>query len=212
MYENFLNIDAEKRDRVIGAAMREFAEKGYKRASTNVIVKEAGISKGALFHYFTSKRELFEFLYSHNLSIYLDDIEPRLCELPSDVIARWSAYAMLKLDVAARYPLIFEFMFAAYRDDDPDVQAFMQQSREGFVEGFMQRLYDGIDLSMFKEGVDVQRALDVIQWTLEGFARRIQDAWPTGAVRDESYMRTVLEQNDAYLAILRRAFYKEEWI
>ena len=45
-----------KRQRILDAAIREFAEHGYDKASTNSIVKEAGIAKGLLFHYFGSKK------------------------------------------------------------------------------------------------------------------------------------------------------------
>ena len=48
--EKFLKLDDEKRDRILNAAMKEFRY-GYVKASTDIIVKEAGISKGLLFHY-----------------------------------------------------------------------------------------------------------------------------------------------------------------
>ncbi|MEM5780278.1 MAG: TetR/AcrR family transcriptional regulator, partial [Lawsonibacter sp.] len=62
MYENFIGLKQEKRDVIINAALTEFAAKGYDLASTNGMVKAAGISKGALFHYFASKKDLFLFL------------------------------------------------------------------------------------------------------------------------------------------------------
>ncbi|MDR2572521.1 MAG: TetR/AcrR family transcriptional regulator, partial [Oscillospiraceae bacterium] len=54
-------MDPEKRDRVINAAMKEF-RKGFKSACTDEIVREAGISKGLLFHYFGTKDGLYDFL------------------------------------------------------------------------------------------------------------------------------------------------------
>ncbi len=55
----FRNLDPEKRDRIFNAATAEFASEGYSNASMNRIVKAAGISKGSLFVYFRTKRELF---------------------------------------------------------------------------------------------------------------------------------------------------------
>ena len=60
MFSKFLNLD-EKQDRILNAAIKEFAQKGYDSASTNEIVKEAGISKGLLFHYFKIKSSYFSF-------------------------------------------------------------------------------------------------------------------------------------------------------
>ena len=53
--EKFNSLDEEKRQKILDAALMEFAEHGYEKASTNRIVKEAGIGKGMLFYYFKSK-------------------------------------------------------------------------------------------------------------------------------------------------------------
>ena len=50
MYESFENLPEDKKKRIIEASIEEFAKKGYEKASTNNIVKTAGISKGILFH------------------------------------------------------------------------------------------------------------------------------------------------------------------
>ncbi|MGI6412409.1 MAG: FtsX-like permease family protein [Syntrophomonadaceae bacterium] len=51
----FYSLEKDKQERIINAALKEFARSGYERASTNVIIKEAEISKGSLFNYFNSK-------------------------------------------------------------------------------------------------------------------------------------------------------------
>ena len=52
MNEKFFDLKKEKQDRMINASLKLFAINGYKHASTDDIVNEAGISKGLLFHYF----------------------------------------------------------------------------------------------------------------------------------------------------------------
>ncbi|MFA7166834.1 MAG: TetR/AcrR family transcriptional regulator [Desulfoplanes sp.] len=59
----FLNLEPAKQERILNAAIHEFAEKGYDSASMNVVVKQAGISKGSLFKYFNNKTGLFTFVY-----------------------------------------------------------------------------------------------------------------------------------------------------
>ena len=61
----FFSLKPEKRERIINAALKEFAKNGYDKASTNEIVKESGISKGSLFNYFISKKELYLFLLDY---------------------------------------------------------------------------------------------------------------------------------------------------
>ncbi len=55
----YRNLSKEKQEKIFSAAVNEFACRGYLNASMNVVVREAGISKGSLFQYFSSKADLF---------------------------------------------------------------------------------------------------------------------------------------------------------
>jgi AcrR family transcriptional regulator len=48
------------RSRLIATARRLFAEKGFAATSTEEILSEADASRGALYHHFSSKTDLFE--------------------------------------------------------------------------------------------------------------------------------------------------------
>ncbi len=48
---------------LIGAARALFAERGYGGIGTEEIVRAAGVTRGALYHHFDGKRELFEAVY-----------------------------------------------------------------------------------------------------------------------------------------------------
>lgn len=58
--ESFQKIAEDKQTRITSAAISEFAHQGYRKSSMNVICDNAGISKGSLFQYFTSKQGLFK--------------------------------------------------------------------------------------------------------------------------------------------------------
>ncbi len=67
MNEKFFDLKKEKQDRMINASLKVFAMNGYAHASTDDIVREAGISKGLLFHYFVSKLGLYSFIYDYSI-------------------------------------------------------------------------------------------------------------------------------------------------
>jgi len=52
----------ETRDLMLDAAYRLFASQGYGQTSVDGIIAEAGASKGAFYHHFASKEELFRAL------------------------------------------------------------------------------------------------------------------------------------------------------
>lgn len=49
----------KSKEKIMSVAIEEFAINGYKAASTNVISKKANISKGLLYHYYSSKEKLY---------------------------------------------------------------------------------------------------------------------------------------------------------
>lgn len=48
---------------LVGVARRLFAERGYADVGTEEIVREAGVTRGALYHHFAGKRELMRAVY-----------------------------------------------------------------------------------------------------------------------------------------------------
>ncbi|REE89003.1 TetR family transcriptional regulator [Paenibacillus taihuensis] len=57
--DSFKKISQEKRDKILGAAIVEFAERGFDSANINTIAQKADISVGSLYKYFGSKEDLY---------------------------------------------------------------------------------------------------------------------------------------------------------
>lgn len=58
----FLNLPADKRQRIERAAIRLFGTLPYGQATLDEIAREAGISKGSLYQYFSGKSDLYRYL------------------------------------------------------------------------------------------------------------------------------------------------------
>ena len=52
-------LPREKRDRVLKAATRLFAKRGYERTDMAEIARRAGVAKGSLYNYFHDKEDLY---------------------------------------------------------------------------------------------------------------------------------------------------------
>lgn len=52
------------REAIIGSGLVLFAEKGYQRTSTDEVADRARVTKGAVYHHFATKREVFEAVFS----------------------------------------------------------------------------------------------------------------------------------------------------
>lgn len=60
--EAFANLKPEKKQRLINAAIREFSEKPYERASVFDIAKNADISRSSFYYYFTDKEDVYNYI------------------------------------------------------------------------------------------------------------------------------------------------------
>ncbi len=67
--QGFINLKPEEQNRVIDAALEEFAEKDFEAASLNNIIARAGISKGSMYHYFANKEDLYSYLIDNVLEM-----------------------------------------------------------------------------------------------------------------------------------------------
>ena len=58
----------EARDRIVAAATELFGRQGYEATTTRQIVEAAQVTKGALYHWFTTKEELLTSIYRELLA------------------------------------------------------------------------------------------------------------------------------------------------
>ena len=56
-------------ERLLAAASRLFAERGFALTSVQEIVEHAGVTKGAMYHYFSSKDDLLQQIYTRLLAV-----------------------------------------------------------------------------------------------------------------------------------------------
>lgn len=58
-----------RREELLSAAVRVFAEKGYHACRVSDIAREAGASHGLVYHYFASKDEVLETIFRENWGV-----------------------------------------------------------------------------------------------------------------------------------------------
>jgi AcrR family transcriptional regulator len=192
-----MGMEPEKRDRVINAALSVFRH-GYEHTSTDDIVREAGISKGLLYHYFGTKEGLYEFLLSYALDLITREYTHLLNLEQRDILDLLRQSLLLKMDLSYRYPALFDFMGAAYTDG----------SLDGMQSGLTEKVLAGADLSLFKEGIDARKAVNIIHWSLLGYSNSNVIKGKSIADYQAEY-DIYLKEIDEYFALFKSIFYKE---
>src|SRR3954470_14132183 len=75
---------------LVGAALNLFAERGFAETATEAVVKAAGVTRGALYHHFTDKTDLFRAVYEGLERRMIAQVEEAVAGLsdPIDVLHR----------------------------------------------------------------------------------------------------------------------------
>lgn len=202
-----LNIDPEKENRIINAATKVFARNGYQKASTNEIVKEAKISKGLLFHYFNSKKDLYLALYQYLSDMFSEKIYEQVDWKERDIFVTIRQVSLIKFELFKRYPDLINFLNSAYHEESPEVKDGITKIKDALIGSSYNKLFSDIDVTKFKDGIDPAMAIQVIYWTFEGFANRQQMKAKTLSV-DQLDKDEILGEIDSYIEFLKKSFYK----
>lgn len=159
MYETFENLPESKRKHILQVCIEEFAKNGYVNTSTNTIVKRLGISKGLLFLYFKSKRNLFTYIVNYLMEDLIDYyvkhylISDQIEFL--DIFDRMSDfYNMLMQD----NPYVVMFLMEAILNTPAELREEIQYKHDLAHE----RIINKMKTSNLRENVSIRLAMDMM--------------------------------------------------
>lgn len=201
MNDKFFNLKREKQDRFINAALKIFSENGYQKASTDEIVKEAGISKGLLFHYFGSKLGLYEFVYNYSTKLFMMEYGGILSSEKVDFFEVQKQMELAKRNIMISYPYMNIYVERAFREESFDVLSVVAASMDQYSDELAQ-IYSRADISRFKEGIDPSAILKMCLFVSDGV---MNEQFRNGRIDPDEYYAEVV----AYLEVLKQNLYKE---
>ena len=87
-------------DDVLRAALGLFAAQGYANTSVQQVVDAAGVTKGAMYHYFQSKDDLLFAVYDRMLTLQTDHLEAIAArDEPADVLLRAACVDVIETSI-----------------------------------------------------------------------------------------------------------------
>lgn len=151
----FTNLSAEKQDRILQAAIKEFGMRNVQEANLSNIVKDAGIARGSLYQYFPTKEDLYIYVFDTLRAERAEYVKP--------------AYALYKKAPFLRFFEAFYLRDSEYLMQNPSHIALGQQlysNAHGVSRGLIQRLQSAyketfiIGIEYDKERGEIDRSVD----------------------------------------------------
>lgn len=200
-FHRFEALPEEKQKLIMNSAMEEFVKGGYDKASVNNIVESAGISKGSLFYYFKSKKKLYLYLFEYCENLIISNAKTHLSKDNKDFIKRMNETMTGNLNLLKDYPLVYRFVRSCKLENSPDVVGDIQLIKENTNDEILSDVYRNVNESLFKEEIDVQKAMFTVKSTL---FQLMHDFLRSGT-EDQVLIEDKLSE---YITFFKLAFYK----
>ncbi|EKP95229.1 TetR/AcrR family transcriptional regulator [Thermaerobacter subterraneus] len=163
--------DGSPRERILDAAVAEFADRGYLRASLSRIARRAGVAKSLVLYYFGSKDDLYRAAVDRALQPIEAALEEAAPDLPRDLFERLRRLGAIKLQVYRDRPDAYRLIVRSMVD--PAVSAEFRQRLAEAAARSQDLLYHDVDTGRLRPGVTVQEAVELLMLLGDGLMPRI---------------------------------------
>jgi TetR/AcrR family transcriptional regulator len=197
-----------KRNRIIEAATKYFAERGYHDARVGDIAVALGIAKGSIFQHFGSKDGLFFEVYKHSVRSFA-----KYLDAPIEV-RQAGFFEVLRYWLTCTEHLVHEdwipYRISLLGNYGTDLLLKREINRFLISEdpyGTVSFVRFGLERGELRDDLDLEMMVSIIDWMVE----RFQDALLTAELDPGLFRRQgeLAEKKDAriqqFLAVLQRA-------
>ena len=167
MNEKFFDLKRDKQDRIINAGLKVFAKHGCRHATTDDIVKEAGISKGLLFHYFTNKVGVYIFLMDYSVRFLLLELSRTVKTDTRNFFELMKQMEDGKLAVLKNYPYMQAFLDKAFEEVCLEALEECEEQKEVYRDK-IEEYYKQVAEQKFKHHVTFEKMQTLFGYIIKG--------------------------------------------
>ena len=159
------------KNQILDAALKVFVKSGYAETTMNDIVEKSGLSKGAIYHYYSSKKDLFLSLidYWENY-FFVNIINKDLSISSSDNLLRDITQDVIKTFKSNKHIFLAELEFWSLANHDSEVRKRTTALYVKLLDLFKKIISKGINEGDYKNlnldvaSLSVMTALQGVIW------------------------------------------------
>ena len=139
------------KNQILDAALRVFVKSGYSETTMNDIVNQSGLSKGAIYHYYSSKKDLFLSLIDYWEDYFFANIINKDLSLSSsDDLLRDITRDVIKTFKSSKYIFLAELEFWSLANHDAEVRKRTTALYVKLIDLFKSIISKGIKEGQYK--------------------------------------------------------------
>lgn len=133
---------AERREQIVVAAMKCFAERGFEGTTTRMLARAAGVSEGLIFRHFPTKKSLYRAIIARRIAESPSGLMPSEAAARGDDRAVLTSIASSLVARVARDPSFMRLLFFSALEGAPLSRMFYQQRVRrvrSFLSSYLER-------------------------------------------------------------------------
>ena len=198
MNDKFFDLKREKQDRIINAGLKIFSRYEYRHATTDDIVKEAHISKGLLFHYFTNKVGTYTFLMDYSVRYLILEISRNVKPEEEDFFEICRQIEAGRLKVLRIYPYMQAFLDRAFQEQSLEVLEACEEQKEAYRLK-LEEYYMQCRQEYLQSGIPMEKMKQMVEYINKGILGE-------NMYQDSMQPEMMFQQFCEYLDLLKGAF------
>lgn len=179
----------EKRERIIGAAIEVFAEKGFHLARISDIADRAGVADGTIYLYFRNKEDVLLCIFEEKMDELLVELTRTLEGIP-DPRDRIRAFARHHLDQLRRHPDLAQVFQVELRQSSKFLREYRPEKLWAYLDVFGRLVEEGVRMGLFRPDLDPF----VAKWAFFGSLDEISIQWVLSRKRDRFNLDKAADQ------------------
>ncbi len=144
--------DNEKYTRIIAAATKVFARKGFYKAKVSDIAQEAGVADGTIYIYFNHKDDILISLFEEKMQEVLDNMEKQI-NSETDPFAKIEKFAFLHLRLIQDNKDMAEIIQVELRQSDKFMKDYHNEKFTQYLDLIGTIIQEGKQKGLFREDV-----------------------------------------------------------
>lgn len=161
-----------RRQLILKSAKEVFFDKGYQRATIELITERAGLSAGTFYLYFKSKQEIYRILYSDGIDIFHRMAEEAVSWPGMGTIAKLSAIAHAYYRFYTEHTEYFDILAFIHLHQDTlheqdEMSSILDQKALDLLKMIESIIEEGVDSGEFAP-MDTWKATNVLWGMMDG--------------------------------------------
>lgn len=161
----------EKRKRILDAAARVFAGKGFYNAKIKDVADEAGVAHGTVYLYFESKDELLISLFRESLREVVKYVKSEI-QKEKDAEDKLRRMISLQLELIETNPDLTALMLVELPQTGKFLSSDSLDELAAYIDMIADILREGVAEKIFDESMDADVVATVIYSGIQGIATR----------------------------------------